>query len=224
MAYMMAGMAIGATMELAIAHWRDADVASPVAKAIDVERLADDAVVPVALDIPVVSNPVVPIRPSASTAGADEKTAARPQGVCTDPSVRDMATAFLNPNCGSNKPHARHVARTTYRVATMIIGHTDTATVEAAPVAVAAIEPLHAPASVMLKVVPATTLPAERPASPKKVKVVASAPMALTPPTREPTQQSAGFNAFAATPWPGRSETSRAADLQSLGGPFGRIW
>jgi hypothetical protein len=209
-------------MELAIAHWHDGDVTA--AKAIDDERLAEDAVVPVAVDIPVVSNPVASTRPSASMAGANELDVARQQGVCTDPSVRDMATAFLNPNCGSNKPRVRHLARTTYRVATMVIGRTNAVAAETAPVAVAAIEPLHAPAGVMLRAAPATTQPAERPAPPKKVKVVASAPIALTPPTREPTQQDTGFNAFAATPWPGRSDTSRAADLQSLGGPFGRIW
>jgi hypothetical protein len=224
MACIMAGMAIGATMELAIAHWRDADRTIPSAKSIDDERPAEAAAVPVALDIPAASKPVVSTRPYASTAGANEPDVARQQGICTDPSVRDMATAFLNPNCGSNKPHARHIARTTYRVATVVIGHTDATAAETAPVAMAAIEPLHAPASVMLRMVPAPTQPAERAAPPKKVKVVASAPIALTLPTREPTQQDAGFNAFAGTPWPGRSDTSRAADLQSLGGPFGRIW
>jgi hypothetical protein len=218
-ACVMAGMAIGTTMELAIAHWRDGDAASPSVRSFDEERLTlpGDAAFP-GIDIP-----AVPIRSSASTAGADESTAARPQGVCTDPSVRDMAAAFLNPNCALSKSHVRHVARATNRVATVVIGRTDVTAAETAPAAVAAIEPLHAPADVTLKVVPSTTQPIGRPAlPPKKVKVVMSASIVLTPPAREPIAQEAGFSAFAATPWPGRSD-SRPSDLQNLGGPFGRI-
>jgi hypothetical protein len=216
----MAGMAIGATMELAIAHWRGGEAASASARSFDEERLT----LPGDAAFPPIDIPVVPIRSSASTAGADELAAARPQGVCTDPSVKDMAATFLNPNCGSGKSHVRHVARATYRVATVVVGRTDVTAAETAPVAVAAIEPLHAPAGVTLKVVPSTNQPIERPAAPpKKVKIVTSAPIELTPPTREPTPQEAGFSAFAATPWRGRSD-SRPSDLQSLGGPFGRIW
>ncbi len=138
-----------------------------------------------------------------------------------------MAAEFLNPNCGSGKSHVRHVARAVYRVATVVIGRTDVTAAETAPVAVAAIEPPRAPAGVMLKVLPSTTQPIERPVLPtKKLKVVTSAPIVLTPPAREPTPQEAGFSAFAATPWLGRSD-SRPADtpgLQGLGGLFGRIW
>jgi hypothetical protein len=220
MVCVMAGMTIGATMGLAIAHWRDGDAASPPARSFDEERLT----LPGNAAFPPIDIPVVPIPASASTAGADEAAAARPQGVCTDPGVKDMAAAFLNPSCGSSKSHVRHVARATYRVATVVIGRTDVTAAETAPVAVAAIEPPRAPAGVMLKSVPSTTQPIERPALPrKKVKVVTSAPIVLTPPAGEPTPQEAGFSAFAATPWPGRSDrrpadTSRAAGLQILGG------
>jgi hypothetical protein len=226
LACVMAGTAIGATIELAIAHWRGGDAASPSARSFNEERLT----LPGDAAFPPIGVPVAPTRPSALSAGADEWAAVRPQGGCTDPSVKDMAAAFLNPSCGLSKSHVRHVGRATYRVATVVIGRTDAAAADTAPVAVAAIEPLHAPAGVMVKVVPSTTQPIERPVlPPKKAKVVTSAPIVLTPPAREPTPQEAGFSAFAATPWPGRSDsrpadTPRAADLQSLGGPFGRIW
>jgi hypothetical protein len=216
----MAGMAIGATMGLAIAHWRGGDATSASARSFDEERLT----LPGDAAFPPVDIPVVAIGSSASTPGADEPTAARPQGVCADPSVKDMAAAFLNPNCGSSKPHVRHVARATYRVATVVIGRADVTPAETAPVAVAAIEPLNTPAGAMLKLVSSSTQPIERPALPsKKAKVVTSAPIALTPPAREATPQEVGFSAFAAAPWPRRGD-SRATDLQSLGGPFGRIW
>jgi hypothetical protein len=223
-ACVMAGMAIGATVELAIAHWRGGDAVSPSARTFDEERLTlpgDTAFPPI---------DILRIRLSASTAGQDEPTAARPQGLCTDPSLKDIAAEFLNPNCESRKSHVRHVARATYRVATVVIGRIDVTAAETAPVAVAAIEPLLAPAGVMVKPVPSSTLPIERPAPPpKKVKVVTSAPIVPTLPSRDPNQQEAGLSAYAATPWPGRSDgrsadTSRAADLPSLGGPFGRIW
>jgi hypothetical protein len=224
-ACVLVGMAIGATMELAIAHWRGGDAASPAARSFDEERLT----LPGDAAFPPIDIPGVPIRPSASIADPDEPAAARRQGICSDPSLKDMAAAFLNPSCGLSKSHVRHVARATYRVATVVVRRTDVPSAEAAPVAVAAIEPLHAPAGVALKAVPSTTQPIERPAlPPKKVKVVTSAPMVLTPPGRETIPQEAGITAFAATAWPGRgdsrpSDTSRAVDLQSLGGPFGRI-
>jgi hypothetical protein len=136
-----------------------------------------------------------------------------------------MAAAFLNPSCGLSKSRVRHGARVTNRVATVVIGRADATAAETAPIAVATIEPLHAPVGSMLKGVPSTPPATERPAlPPKKVKSLMSAPIMLTAPGREPIPPEAGFSAFAATPWPARSDTSRAADLQSLGGPFGRIW
>jgi hypothetical protein len=137
MASVVAGIAIGATMELAIAHWRDRDAASPVASSIDQERLAEDTAVPAVGDAPVIS-----VQRSASTAEADAVTATRTQGSCKEAGVKDLATTFLNPTCGSSKAHGRHAARTTNRVAT-IVGRTDPtpAASESAPVTVAGIEP-----------------------------------------------------------------------------------
>jgi hypothetical protein len=215
----MAGMAIGATIEFAIAHWYGGEAAPP-ARSFDEERLTLAG----GVAFPPIDIPVVPIRSPAPTAGADAPTAASPPGGCADPSSKDMAAAFLNPSCGLSKSRGRHVARATNRVATVLIGRTDVTAAETAPVAVAAIEPSPAPAGAMLKGAPSPP-PTERPAlPPKKAKGATSAPIVLTPPAREPIPQEAGFSAFAATPWPGRSDPSRAADLQSLGGPFGRIW
>jgi hypothetical protein len=220
----LAGMAIGATMGLAFAHWRDNDVVpSPAAGSIDEEPLAEGVAVPAVRDISVVS-----ARPSTS---ADELTAARPQGFCKDTGGKDLATAFLNPTCDSAKPHARHPARTTYRVATVTVGRTESpSAAEPMPVTAAAIEPSHAAVGAAGRPLIPTTQPIERPAPPKKPKTAPSAPIALTPPAREPSQQDAGINAYAAMPWPGRDYfqrpggTTRAAVLQpSLGGPFGGI-
>jgi hypothetical protein len=228
LASVMAGVAIGATMEIAIAHWRDSDAATPVASAIDRERLAEDAAVPTISNVPVISLPH-----SASTADADATTATRMQGVCKDVGVKDPAAAFLNPTCGSGKPHARHAARTTYRVATMIVGRTDPApaAAEPAPVTVAAVEPSRAAVSAALKVAASTTQPVERAVpAPRKPKVAPRVPILLAPPTREPVQQEAGLSAFAAMPRLGRGyddrplDTSRAAALPGFGGPFGGIW
>jgi hypothetical protein len=215
-------------MELAIAHWRDGDAVSPVASSIDRERPPEDTAVPAVGDVPVIS-----VQRAASTAEADAVTATRMQGACKEVGVKDLATAFLNPTCGSGKAHAKHAARTTYRVATMIVGRTEPtpAASESAPVTVAANEPSHAAVGAALKVTASTTQPVERQVPPiKKPKVAPSAPTALAPPTREPIQQEAGLSAFAAMPRLGRgyedrpADTSRAAVPPSFGSPFGGIW
>jgi hypothetical protein len=218
----MVGMAIGAAMELSVAHWGDSDAApSPEARAIDQESLAEGPAVQVVLDIPVVST-----RPSKSN--ADELTFTRPQGFCKDTGAKGLAMAFLNPTCGSPKSHARHSERTTSRVATVIVGRTELPPAPAEPmqVNVAAIETSHAAVGAAGKAVIPTTQPVERPAPPKKPR---AAPIALTPPNREPTQQDVGSMAFAAVPrgsgyFDRPGDIFRAATLPSSGGPFGGIW
>jgi len=226
-ASVMAGVAIGATMELAIAHWRDRDAASPVPSSIDRERPAEDAAVPAVGDVPIIS-----VRHAASIADADATTSTRMQGACKEVGVKDLATAFLNPTCGSGKLHARHAARTAYRVATMIVGRTESPppAAEPAPVTIAAIEPPHAAVSAALKAAASTTQSVERAPPPRKAKVAPSTPNVLAPPTREPIQQEAGLSAFAAVSRLGRgyddrpADASRAAVLPGFGGPFGGIW
>jgi hypothetical protein len=224
-ASVMAGMAIGATIELAVAHWRDGDAAqSPAPGWIDDERLAAGAVIQAVPDIPVPAG-----RPSTSAAGADDLTVTRSQAFCNDAGAKGLAAAFLNPTCGSEKPHARHPARTTYRVATVIIGRTESppAAAESTPVTVAAVEPSLA---VVGKTVSPTAQPVERPSPPRKIKAAPSAPIVLTPPTREPARY-VGSMAFAAVPRSGSGYYDRPADIfgaaatpPSFAGPFGGIW
>jgi hypothetical protein len=137
MACVIAGVAIGATMELAIAHWRDSDAASPVVSSIDREPPVEDAAVPTISDVPVISVPH-----AASTNDAGAATATRTQGVCKEVGVKDLAAEFLNPTCGSGKPRARHATRTTNRVATMIVSRIEPvpAAAEPAPVTQATVE------------------------------------------------------------------------------------
>jgi hypothetical protein len=56
-------------------------------------------------------------------------------GSCKNAGSRDLAASFLNPDCRSGKVHAWHAERTA-RVATFIVGRTDS---RAAPAAVEAI-------------------------------------------------------------------------------------
>jgi len=227
MACVMAGVAIGATMELAIAHWRDSDAVSPVASSIDREFPAEDTAVLTISDVPIVS---VPHTASTPDAGAPPT---RRQGVCKEVGIEDMAAEFLNPTCGPGQPRWRHATRATSRVATMIVGHIEPmhAAAEPPPVSQATVEPPHAAVSTALKVAASTTQPIKRAVpSPKKPKVAPIAAIVLAPPTSEPIQPEAGFSAFAAVPRLGRgyddrpADGSRAAAPPGLGSPFGGIW
>jgi hypothetical protein len=142
-----------------------------------------------------------------------------------------LAAAFLNPRCRLGTVHARHGARTAYRVATVIVGRTDTPPAAAEPrsAAVKLIE--SSPTATGNAGKAASAAQVERPAPSKKPKAVASAPIVLTPPTREPTQQEAGARAFAATSavtggYFERPEaaTRPAALPPGIRGPFGGIW
>jgi hypothetical protein len=228
MASAMAGMAIGATIELAVAYWHGDEVAQfSAANSIDEEPLAEGAAVKAVLDGPVVS-----ARPSALAADIDTLTVTRPQGLCKDTGARDLAASFLNPECGSARPHARHSPRATSRIATVIVGRAESspATAEPTSVTVAALESTHMVVGTGKTVIPKTQ-PVERPAPPKIAKAAPGAPIVLTPPAREPTQQDVGSLAFAAAPQPrsdyfnGPGDIFRAAHMPpSSGSPFGGIW
>jgi hypothetical protein len=209
-ASVMAGLAIGATIELAFAHWRDNDVApAPAIRSIHARPLAEGA--PAVLEIPVVS-----AQPPAS-ADVEKLTTARPLGFCKEGGAEDLVAVFLNPTCGSGKPHARHGARTVYRVATVIVGRTETSSASEAaePTRVApAIEPSHAIAAVMANAATSTTQPVGRPMPPKKPKITLSAPIALGLASREPTQQAVGASAFAAMPQLGRGYSGRPGAVE----------
>jgi hypothetical protein len=223
---LLAGIAIGATAGLAVAHWHDSGNApSPTAGAIDELRSAEGSVAQAVLDVPFASAP-----PLVAAAKADELTVSRLQGDCKGAGGKGLAAAFLNPACDSGGPHARHAARTTYRVATVIGGRTEPAPADPNTVTVAAIEPSQAAVGAAGKAAIPTTQPVERAAPSKKPKAAPSAPLALSPPTRQPAQQDVGALAYAAAPRFGGSYFERAGDMfhaaampPSSGGPFGGI-
>jgi hypothetical protein len=111
----LATMAIGATMGLALAHRTDGEEPTATAQPMDEQP-------PAALtDISISSLPR-----SMSPAGADPSPVTRAQESCKAGTSEDMAALFLNPSCGTRKPHAKHGARATNRVATVILGRMDT--------------------------------------------------------------------------------------------------
>jgi hypothetical protein len=230
LASVIAGMAIGATIELAVAHWRGDDFAQlPVANSVDEEPVAEGTAIQAVPDIPVAL-----ARPSTSPASAYDLSATRSQAFCKDRGAKDLAAQFLNPACGSVKTHTRHSAQTTSRVATVIVGGAESTSAPAAaeqmPVTVAAVEPSHTVVSAGKTVIP-TAQAVERQAPPKKPKAAPSAPFMLASPTREATQQDVGSFAFAAAPRSGTGYYDRHGDIfrgtampPSSGGPFGEIW
>jgi hypothetical protein len=230
MVSVIAGMAIGATIELAVAHWRDGDFAqSPVATAVDEESLAEGTAIQAVPDIPVAL-----ARPSTSAAGAYDLTATRSQAFCKDTGAKDLAAEFLNPACESVKLHARHSAQTTSRVATVIIGRAESSSAPAAagpmPVTVSAVESSYTVVSAGKTVIPTAQL-VERRVPPKKPKAAPSTPIVLASPNREPAQKDAGSFAFAAVHRSGTGYYDRPGDIfrgaampPSSGGPFGGIW
>jgi len=194
-------MAIGATMGLAGARWPangdgQASTAEP-------------------------ANEPPPTRVSA--AGLDVTPG---RGCKAHDAFKDMMALFLDPVCGSSKPHARHGARAASRVATVIIGRTEA--VALAPAAVAATEPSGVKVGNAEPSANVTAAAIERTTPPKKPRAKASAPIALTPPG-ELSGQNAMLNAYA----PARSgrETYdpyrnpyRATARQPGFDAFGRSW
>src|SRR5258708_7813445 len=103
---MMTSMAIGATMGLAVAHRTDGQGAVAIAKPNDAQPLAG-----------------VPT-PRNDTPGLHD---------CKADSLLDLVALFLRSACDSNNLHARHGGRAANRGATVIIGRTDVAPIEAIP-------------------------------------------------------------------------------------------
>jgi hypothetical protein len=98
----LAVLGVGATMGLAIAHRTDGEELAAALLTVQ-EQL--------------------PARPFDSSANAGEVT--RAPASCQAGTSEDMAALFLNPSCGARKPHARHGARETNRIATVIVGRMD---------------------------------------------------------------------------------------------------
>jgi hypothetical protein len=101
-AAVLATLAIGATMGFAVEHRTDA--AGLVAASQPVEEQ-------------------LPSRPLDIYANSAQAT--RAPASCQAGTSEDMAALFLNPSCGARKPHARHGARASNRVATVILGRMD---------------------------------------------------------------------------------------------------
>jgi hypothetical protein len=202
----VATMAIGATMGLAVARWpAGGDGAVPAAEPINGQSLV-----------------------RVSAAGVD---AAPGRGSCRSDKVdtfKDLLGLFLDPVCGSNKPHVRHGARAANRVATVVIGRTD-ALPPSASEPVAATEPSEVKIGDAEKSANETTAAVERTKSPKKPKPRASGPIALTPPARELSRQNASVSPYA-NPSFGREAYEpyrnpyRAAAPQPGYGSFARSW
>jgi hypothetical protein len=191
-------LAIGATMGLAVAHWRDgaeAGVSSGPGKEPRTGVLA-------------VAKSSALVEPSAPTDSTGASPVARAQESCEDGLIRALAAVFLNSTCGLNKPHARHGARAANRVATVIIGRKDT---ESPSASTTALEPAEITAGGAEKSVAATTPAVERPAPrPKKPKVTAG-----------------GAGAYASVPQFGRAPYDPYrydAPRSGFDGRFGRSW
>jgi hypothetical protein len=134
---LLAGIGIAATIELAVAHWRDSDAAAQTRSAgpVDEEPLMEPAAIPQLYGIPVAS------LPSAASAAAPEARTLPQQGSCKD-AAQDLAATFLHSACRPGKAHARRAERAPNRVATVIVGRMESApgpaTVEAVPYRAAA--------------------------------------------------------------------------------------
>jgi hypothetical protein len=119
MTLILAGMGIGATIELAVAHWRDSATRTMIAGPIDEEQLREADAVPEPSGILVAS-----MRPWGSAA-LTEAWPLPQHGSCKDAASGDLAASFLKSDCRPGKVHARHAERTPYRVATVIGGGTE---------------------------------------------------------------------------------------------------
>jgi hypothetical protein len=200
-------MAIGATMGLAVARWpANADGQASTAEPANGQPLAQ-----------------------ASAAGVD----ATPGHGCKADKVdafMDLLALFLEPVCGSKKRHGRHRAHTANRVATVIIGHTAAVPAAPAPAAVAATDPSKVKVGYAEQSANVTTAAVERPKSPKKPRVEASAPIALAQPAGALSRQNAMLDAYAAARFgreaydPYRNPYRATARRPGFDASFGRSW
>jgi hypothetical protein len=214
----MAGLVTGATAKLGIAQWSDSVVGlmAPTAEPLGDRSPVEEA----ALGLPEFA-----AFPPRAASDNDLSKGAPAQSSC-----KNLSTSFLDPTCRSEKPHARHAARATYRVATVIIGRPPAPPPPAlaADVAPATAAPIDQPRAVVAGTNKATILMAQsvgRSAQlPKKSKATPSAPTILDAPAREPGPEDVSINAYAA-PWLGRDRPFRAAAVPlNYRGPFGVFW
>jgi hypothetical protein len=97
----LAALATGATMGLAVAHRTDGERLTVSSQPMDEQP---------------------PARPLDNAANSPQPAHAQ---ACQAGTSGDMAALFFNPSCGARKPHARHGGRPTNRVATVILGRVD---------------------------------------------------------------------------------------------------
>jgi hypothetical protein len=97
----LAALAVGATMGLAVAHRTDAD--APAATSLTVEEQ-------------------LPVRPFDISANSPQHM--RAQASCQAGTGEDLEALFFNPSCGPRKSHAKHGARATSRVEATVAGRT----------------------------------------------------------------------------------------------------
>jgi len=195
-------MAIGATMRLAIARWPDSGDGLP------------------ATAEPMNGSPLAQVS-AARVEAAPAHGSCRPDKVDT---FKDLLALFLAPDCASGK-HARHGARAANRVANVIIGRTD-AVPAPTPAAETVAEPVEVKAADVEKSTNTTTAAGERTKSLKKPRAKVGAPIALTPPARDPSGQNAMLNPYAVPrSYDPYRNPYRATAVQSGFDPsFGRSW
>jgi hypothetical protein len=205
LASMVAIMAVGATMGLAVAHWPDGEALAAAVQPNDEQPL------------------VAPI---------DASPVGRAQESCKAGASQDLAVFFFGSTCSSGRPHARHGARAANRVATVILGRVDAAPVAPEPVAVAAIEPSQVTAGVGARTAQKSTnamTPAQPALPPKKAKAMSGAapgaPIALNSPGRALSRQGDAVNAAAVSAYAATPRFGRAAfdSYDASRAPFGRF-
>jgi hypothetical protein len=96
----LAALAIGATMGLAVAHRTDAEALAATSLTVE-EQL--------------------PARPFDISSTSPQLVRAS----CQAGTSQDMEALFLNPSCGARKAHAKHGARATSRVEAAVAGRAD---------------------------------------------------------------------------------------------------
>jgi hypothetical protein len=198
MVSIVAALAIGATMGFAVAHWSDGT-------RIGLAGLPKEPVTG-ALDIPASS-----VQRSMSTDEPGASPVLRAQESCEAGVSRVLAAIFLDSSCDSVKNHARHRARASNHVATVIIGRMDPAPA-ASTATVAAIEPSAIGASGE-KSVAASTPPLEQRAHHKKAKATSGG-----------TSAYASAPQFGRDPYEPRGPYRYVAPQSSFDGRFGRSW
>jgi hypothetical protein len=199
-------LVIGATMGLAVAHWPDS--AKGDSAKMDLAGQPKEPL-PGASAISISS-----VQRSAPAATSGTSPVARAQESCEPGLISALAAVFLDPSCGSSKLHARHGARATNRVATVIIGRVETPpTPPAATVAVTATEPSKDTASAAQKSIASATPIGERPAQRAKTAKVPSGGSAYASDPR-----------FGHGPYETYGTYRYVAPQSSFDGRFGRSW